>query len=206
MYQIVLFKNNKKRKKIKQFIRKNIAINFYEKLIKESQSIEFDKKYENGSDCNFDLAIISNEYSDEKIFYVDEFGRNKIIDPKIDESNYIVKISSYKLEEELFDVSKDTKITFSEFKSLLKKDGVYMVSQLKNKFILQHDEDFSLFSLKNQSECDRFLDVLYMSDVNKKLIIVKDSSSPQRKYLYNLLEEKGFSKKFLYTSYTTYPK
>ena len=81
-----------------------------------------------------------------------------------------------------------------------------MVSQLKNKFILQHDEDFSLFSLKNQSECDRFLDVLYMSDVSKKLIIVKDSSSPQRKYLYNLLEEKGFSKKFLYTSYTTYPK
>ena len=121
-------------------------------------------------------------------------------------TNFIDKISSYKLEEELFDVSKDVKITFSKFKSLLKKDGVYMVSQLKNKFILQHDEDFSLFSLKNQSECDRFLDVLYMSDVSKKLIIVKDSTSPQRKYLYNLLEEKGFSKKFLYTSYTTYPK
>jgi len=43
-------------------------------------------------------------------------------------------------------------------------------------------------------------------EVKSKLMIVRDVSQSQRKYLYNLLIEKGFNKKFLYTSFTTYPR
>jgi hypothetical protein len=81
-----------------------------------------------------------------------------------------------------------------------------MVSKLKNKVVVQDDDIFDLFSLKNEEDADRFLKILQQSSVGGKMIIVRDISSPQRKYLYDILVEKGFDKKFLYTSYTTYPK
>ena len=81
-----------------------------------------------------------------------------------------------------------------------------MISQLKNKFILQNDDDYKLFSLKNVDDCDRLLDVFTNFKERASMIIVKDMSTIHRKYLYNLLIEKGFDKKFLYTSFTTYPR
>jgi DNA-binding phage protein len=81
-----------------------------------------------------------------------------------------------------------------------------MISKLKNKFIVQNDDDYKLFSLKNEEDCDRFLDILFNNNPRKNLIIVKDISTIHRKYLYEILEEKGFTRKQLYTSFTTYPK
>jgi hypothetical protein len=112
----------------------------------------------------------------------------------------------YRLEESLFDVKNDTKISVDYFIKNYIKDKLYLISQIKNKFVLQNDDDFSLFSLKNEEDCERFLTTLETLEVKSKLMIVRDVSQSQRKYLYNLLIEKGFNKKFLYTSFTTYPR
>jgi RAB protein geranylgeranyltransferase component A len=65
------------------------------------------------------------------------------------------------------------------------------------------------FSLKNKEDSERFLEVLenYYRD-NKRLdaMFVRDVSSAQRKWIYNTLEEKGFSKKRLYRLKTTFSK
>ena len=81
-----------------------------------------------------------------------------------------------------------------------------MISQIKNKFILQNEDDYKLFSLKNPEDCDRLLELFPSIQDKPNMIIVKDISTIHRKYLYDLLIEKGFNKKFLYTSYTTYPR
>jgi hypothetical protein len=205
-YHIILFKNNKKKKKLKSFVRENLANEYYKKLISKSNEIIFDKKFENGHECRFFLGVVSDKYVSNNIHYLDEFGRNKSIDPKIDDENYIQKIDVYKLEESIFDVKNDTKITIDDFIKNYIKDKLYLISQIKNKFVLQNDDDFSLFSLKNEEDCERFLTILSSLEVKSKLMIVRDVSQSQRKYLYNLLIEKGFNKKFLYTSFTTYPK
>lgn len=206
-FHIILFKNNKKKKKLKSFVRQSLAENYYKLLIKKSSEIIFEKKFENGHECKFNIGIITNNYVGENIYYIDEFGRNKVINPKISDDQYILKIENYKIEELLFDVDKNKKITLVEFETnYLKKDKVFMVSKLKNKFILQNEDDYKLFSLKNEEDCDRFLDILFNNNRNKNLIIVKDISTIHRKYLYEILEEKGFSRKQLYTSFTTYPR
>ena len=46
-FQIVLFKNNKKKKKLKSFVRENLAIKYYEELMSKSNSVLFDKKFVN---------------------------------------------------------------------------------------------------------------------------------------------------------------
>jgi hypothetical protein len=114
-YHIILFKNNKKKKKLKSFVRENLANEYYKNLISKSNEIIFDKKFENGYECQFFLGIVSDKYVDNNIHYLDEFGRNKSIDPKIDNNNYIQKINVYRLEESLFDVKNDNKISVDYF-------------------------------------------------------------------------------------------
>jgi hypothetical protein len=129
------------------------------------------------------------------------------ISPKIDDENYIQKISIYKFEEYIYDVQTDTRIPINDFlKTYIDKNKLYMVSQIKNKFILQNEDDYKLFSLKNPEDCDRLLELFPSIQDKPNMIIVKDISTIHRKYLYDLLIEKGFNKKFLYTSYTTYPR
>jgi len=207
MFHIIVFKNNKKKKKLKSFVRENLAIDYFNKLVKKSNDIIFTKKFESGYECKFDIAIITDKFIEDKIYYTDEYGRNKIIDSKIDDLNYIYRISSYNFEEDIFDVQQNKRITLPEFEKMyLNKDKIYMVSKLKNKFILQDDDNFKLFSLKNEDDADRLLNLFMEIKLGAKLIVVKDVSSPQRKYLYEMLVGRGYNKKFLYTSYTTYPK
>jgi hypothetical protein len=207
MFHIIVFKNNKKKKKLKSFVRENLAIDYFNNLVKKSNDIIFTKKFESGYECKFDIAIITDKFIEDKIYYTDEYGRNKIIDSKIDDLNYIYKISQYNFEEDIFDVQQNKRITLPEFEKMyLNKDKIYMVSKLKNKFILQDDDNFKLFSLKNEDDADRLLNLFMEIKLGTKLIVVKDVSSPQRKYLYEMLVGRGYNKKFLYTSYTTYPK
>ena len=206
MFHVIIFKNNKKKKKLKSFVRENLALNYFNNLFEESNKIIFTKKFESGYECKFNIALISEKFNEDNIYYIDEFGRNKVINSKIDDTNYIHKISPYNYEEDIFDVQQDKRITLNEFeKKYLVKDKIYMMSKLKNKFILQEDDNYNLFSLKNEYDADRLLDLFQEIKIGSKLIIVKDVSSPQRKYLYDLLVSRGYNKKFLYTSYTTYP-
>jgi hypothetical protein len=206
-FQIVLFKNNKKKKKLKSFVRENLAIKYYEELMSKSNSVLFDKKFENGKDCEFNLSIISKKYVPNKIYYMDEMGRNITIDPKIDNDLYIQKISVYKIEELIYDVSSSKKITYETLKKqYLNKDKILLISKLNNKIVIQNDDDFKLFSFKNEFDSERFLSTIEKDGSKKNFIIARDISSAQKKYLYSLLEESGINKKFLYTSYTTYPR
>jgi hypothetical protein len=206
-FHIFIFKNNKKKKKLKSFVRENLAQDYYNKLLKKSSDITFDKRFESGKECEFHIAIISNKFVYGNIHYIDDVGRNITISPKIDDENYIQKISIYKFEEYIYDVQTDARIPINYFlKTYIDKNKLYMVSQIKNKFILQNEDDYKLFSLKNPEDCDRLLELFPSIQDKPNMIIVKDISTIHRKYLYDLLIEKGFNKKFLYTSYTTYPR
>lgn len=142
------------------------------------------------------------------IYVTDELGRNLKID--FDDLDWdMVKFSPYKVEDKINDYQTSKRITYKELeKKYLSKDGLKMLSMLNNKVVLQLDSNTYLFSLKNESDCLRFLNSLeeYYFSINRNdVLIVKNVSSPNKKYLYALLEEQGFDKKFLYRKETTYP-
>jgi hypothetical protein len=209
-YIVVLFKNKIRKRIIKKFITYNKAINFFEKLKKENDEIIFNKLVENTKNCEYELSLI--EYSSNRlipIYLTDEIGRN--IKVKIEDDNLtIVKIIPYKIEDTIYDLQKKEKITTKKFlKSYLTGDGLKMISVLNNKIILQKDDEVYIFSLKSESESSRFVDCLslYFFKIKRgDCLFIKDYSSPQRKYLYSLLESKGFDKKILYRKFTTHPR
>jgi hypothetical protein len=209
-YYIVLFKNKTRKKIIKKFSNFKNAEKFYSELTKQNSEVIFEKKVENGKNCNYEIAFLqnkSNQYFD--VYKIDELGRN--IKVELEDPDYdLLKISDYKMEEKVFDIQKNNKISMEIFiKNYLKGDGLKMISTLNNKLIIQLDEKFNLFSLKNPEEARRCIDSLsqYFYNIKRKdCMFVKDESTAQKKYLIKLLSDWGVDKKILYRQFTTHPQ
>jgi len=206
-YLIVLFKNKQRKKIIKKFKTFDRAKKCYDESI-EKNDIYFNKSVENGKFCDYELALVEINPSEyENYFVKDNLGRQ--VKVEVDDSNYkIVKLSKYKVEDFIYDIQKNKKLSFITFiRNYIPKEGIKLLSKLNNKVIVQNDESLSLFSLKSSNESKRFLKILeaYMLK-NKRLdcIIVSDDSNVQKKYLYELLNSKGIPKSTLYRNSTTF--
>jgi hypothetical protein len=204
-YLVVLFKNKEKRKIINKFITYERALNFYKEKLKVSDEVIFPKLVENGFDCSYELGLIQIGVNNkEKIFVKDNLGRNIKVD--IEDGYSIVKITNYNIEEEFWDYTTKKKITTQDFiKNYLSKSGVKFLSKLNNKIVLQNDDKTNIFTFKNVSDADRFIDILEMKLNRQDCIMVKDYSTIHRKYLYNILKENGFSISYLQRYLTTHP-
>jgi hypothetical protein len=208
-YLVVLFKDKKRKRIIKKFITHKKAKLLYDKMMKESDDVIFNTEVENGNPCKYELGIV--EMSSKQlipVYITDEFGRS--VKVKLEEDGMtLYQITPYKKEETIYDIDKKKKITTKEFVSkYLKGTGMKMISSLNNKIIVQEEESIHLFTTKSESESQRFLDCLSLHFFKNKradCLFVKDHSTPQKKYLYDLLESKGISKKILYRKFTSLP-
>lgn len=209
-YIIVIFKNKVRKKIIKKFVSYDRAMEFYSKFLSKSNEIIFDKIIDSGKEVNYELGLISLSNEINFPTYIrDSFGRNKKVKLE-DDGMSILSISPYKYEDKIFDIQKNKKIDAKKLMSdYLSSKDLKIVFSLNNKIVIQNDSKFSIFSLKNESESKRFIDCLsnyYFINKKKDCMFIKDDSSAQKKYLFDVLESNGFDKKMLYRKYTTYPK
>jgi hypothetical protein len=206
-YIIVLFKNKVKKKIINKFKTNKKAVHQYESLVKESDNTKFYKKYENGVESNYELALLElGSKNWDNMYMKDEFGRQ--IKIELEDSDYrIIKINRYYPEEYILDYEKKKKLSLDVFIKKHLTSGYKMISKLNNKIVLQEDDNFKLFTLKNVYDSDRFIDTLsdiLIKEKRSNVLLVKDVSTAQRKYLYNLLVEKGYPKSYLLRYSTTH--
>ena len=208
-YLIVLFKNKVKKKIINKFQTLQKTELTFKKLIEASNSVIFEKKMENGVPCHYELALIE-KYSgfSSNVYIKDEIGRQRKVE--LEDDNYrILKIVPFSIPDKILDINTGKRITSETFiKKYLPEKQLSMVSSLNNKLIVQHDDEHKLFTLKTISDAQRLIDSLFdyfMDNKRSDVIFVKDISTVQRKYLYNILEEKGFSKSYLQRHSTTHP-
>lgn len=205
MFKIVLFKNNKKKKVLKTFKTEKKANDFFNKLIEISEKVKFREEFNSGSEVEYNLGIIGDKVILEKIFYTDDLGRTIYINPKIGDK-YIQNIKNYNREESIFDFQTKKKISYDNLvKTYFKNDEVYLISKLNNKIVVQNQTITNIFSLKNEYDSSRLVDIL-QKDLVGKSIVSKDTNTVHRKYIYSLLVEKGFKKDYLYRKTTTHPR
>ena len=126
----------------------------------------------------------------------------------VDDDYKIIELTPYNVPESIYDVTNKTKIFFEEFiKKYLSKKSLKLISRLNNKVVVQDDDRLNLFSFKNESESNRFLNSLnfYMIDNGRMdCLIVSETSKAQKKYLYEILSEMCIDKKLLYRTSTTF--
>lgn len=205
-----MFKNKKKRKIIKRYDTEKKAIEKYNALIKENNEIIFEKQVENAEETNYELGLITNQKKiQDSLFLTDELGRN--ITVNLENPDYVfTKISKFKIEELIYDWQDRKKITLKEFiNKYCKSKDLKNIFSLNNKICVQIDESVTVFSLKDTNESHRFIEVLeeyFYQNKRGDAIFVKDVSSTQRKWIYDVLNKKGFDKKRLYRLKTTFSK
>jgi len=207
---IVLFKNKKKKKIIKGYTTEKNANLKFDDLISKN-NVEFPMLFENFESCNYEIALLS-KVDDYQIplFKSDEIGRN--INIFIEgESDYVIKrINNYFIEELIFDWQTDKRITFNELiKTYIPKNELKTISKLNNKIVVQSNDNFTLFTLKNEEDSERLLETLesyFIKNGRNDCIFVKDLNTVHRKWLYDVLENNGFDRKKLYRKFTTFSK
>jgi hypothetical protein len=208
-YSIIVFKNKIKKKILKKFKNFDKAKVFFDKKIKSRKKYVFERRFENGDQCNYELGLVGPYRPDSFFFKKDSMGKNlKIFSENKDFS--IIEIEDYPKEEKIYDFKNNKKISFEYFCDFyLKQSGLKIISKLNNKIIYQKDDDFLIFSLKNSEDCARFFYLLQNLSISGEIndfIMVSDFDLNQKKYLYDLLEKNGFTKDFLYRNSTTYSK
>jgi len=209
-YIIVLFKNKKKRRIIKGYSTEKNAIEKFNTLKKENKVL-FPVEYENAEYCAHELGLLTTKRDFQlPLFLTDEYGRNEKVFVEGESHYTFLEVNPYDIEETIHDWQTEDKITLEE---LISKycpiKEMKSISSLNNKIIVQVDEDFKLFSLKNIEDCQRCLQIMekhFRQKGRKDAFFVKDTSTTQRKWLYNILEEKGFDRRKLYRQTTTYSK
>lgn len=208
-YIIVLFKNKKKRKIIKGYNTEKRGRKFFESLFK-TNNIKFPMIYENAEKVNYEIGLLTNQTKIQKSLHiVDELGRNQIVNME-DPDFVFLDIKKYVIEEKIYDWQTEKKIGYDMFfKKYLSNKDFKNIFTLNNKIVIQIDESYSLFSLKNEDDSLRLLETIESDfrDLGRMDgIFVRDVSIVQRKWIYNNLVENGFDKKRLYRKKTTFSK
>ena len=209
-YIIVLFKNKKKKRIIKGYSTETNARNKFKTLTKENKVL-FPMEYENAEYCVHELAILTTVKDYQiPLFVTDEIGRSEKVFLEGETPYTFLDIKPYHIEEKIYDWQTDSKITLEELiKKYCPKNNFKSISSLNNKLVIQIDEEFKLFSLKNTDDSHRLINTMeshFMNLGRRDAMFVRDTSTTQRKWLYNVLEEKGFDRKKLYRQSTTYSK
>jgi hypothetical protein len=207
-YLIVVFKNKSKQKIIKKFKTSNRASDFYKSILEKNDEVIFETKHENGNYVDYEIALLEKKGNTLfPIYTKDEMGRNVKLEFDDDEYN-IVKISSYRVPEQIHDYQTKNRIGVETFiNKYLSKTGVKLVSKLNNKIVVQNEDNVDLFTMKNELDAQRLIENLTQRFIKLKrgdCMFVLDVSSPQRKYLYKLLIDKGYDVNYLYRKETTY--
>ena len=188
-YKIVLFKNGERSKVFFSSNSKKSILDKYNKLIVEKKP-KFITEYISRKKVMYELSIITTETTNESIFVKDNLGRNKKI--SLGDSSYnIIKLLPYWKEELIYDHTTKSKISFSELtKTYLSDKNFKQVFTLNNKLITQQDDIFNLFSLKTVSDATRLLRIVELEFLNVgryDCLFVSDTSTVQRKQLYDVL-------------------
>lgn len=202
-YKIVLFKDGKKYKVFSSTNIKRNAFSKYKKLLKQKKPL-FTTEFMSRKKCVFEVAVIGPSTT-HKTFKKDELGRNLTI--SLDSSEYeILDLSPYWKEELVYDHQLKNRVFINDIlEKYLHTKEFKQVFTLNNKLVIQKDEDFSIFSLKNIDDSVRLLSVLQLEFQNVgryDCLFVPDTSTAQRKLLYDLLEKAGYCRKFLSKHYT----
>lgn len=209
-FVIVLFKNKKKKKIIKGYVTEKNALIKYNSLVKNNDII-FDVMFENSEPCKYEIGLLSKvEDYQIPLFKIDEIGRNQNVFLSDSTDYTIKKIDNYKIEEMIYDWQTNKRITFNHLiKLYCPKKEMKVISTLHNKLIIQINEIFNLFSLKNEEDSERLLQTLesYFRENNRSdSIFVRDTSTTHRKWMYDILESSGFKRENLYRQKTTFSK
>jgi hypothetical protein len=207
---LVLFKNKKKKKIIKSYRTIKNATKKFKELTQQSECF-FPVEFENAEAVKYEIGLLTSQHKNQNtIFATDEIGRNVSVFVEGSSPYKFMDIKPYNKEELIMDWQLNKRITLSDLiKTYCDKSIMKSIFTLHNKLIVQLEEKYFLFSLKNHRDSIRCLytiEEFFIEKNRKDAFFVKDISTVQRKWIYEQLVNQGFDKTKLYRQKTTFSK
>ena len=204
-FYIIVFNNGKKKRILFKSNIYRTTKEKYKTLTKKTTSI-FPINVLAKEKADLELGLLTtDERKTRQIYRKDILGRNIKLEMG-DGYMYFIDLKKYNQEEKIYDHQKQKRIEALELiSSYIPQKKITQIFTLNNKLIVQVDDSFKLFSLKNVVESKRLIDCIenYLLDEGYgNCLFIKDFSTIQRKQLYRILEENGFDRKMLYKHYT----
>jgi len=203
-YKIILLKNSVPKKTLFASNVKRTTRHKFHKFINSKKPL-FHKEYVKRKYCQFELGIFLKGESGVNVYRKTVMGKNVPVKISVGDYN-LIELSPYWVEEFLYDHQEKRRVPLDYIlMTYLPKQNFKQVFSLNNKLIIQNDDVFKIFSLKNVKDCSRALEAIktiFIDGGRTDTLFVPDNSTVQRKQLYELLIKYGFDKKFLYKQYT----
>jgi|TARA_R110001583_G_scaffold79358_1_gene214316 hypothetical protein len=177
----------------------------YKQILKKSNVI-FPIKLNRKKECITELALVCHgKCEDKTIQRRDDLGRLETVSSDNPEFA-ILDICDFDVEEKVYDHKRKKRRYVQDIiEEYVPSQNIVQIFKLNNKVVIQNNDQYFLFSLKNINEASRLMECLkvYFKSINKfNCLFSKDLSTIHRKDLYNILEKYGFDRKLLYKHYT----
>lgn len=177
----------------------------YKQILKKSNVI-FPIKLNRKKECITELALVcQGSCEDKTIQRRDDLGRLETVSSDNPEFS-ILDICEFDVEEKVYDHKRKKRRYIQDIvEEYVPSQNIVQIFKLNNKIVIQNNDQYFLFSLKNINEASRLLESLkvYFKSINKfNCLFSKDLSTIHRKDTYNILEKSGFDRKLLYKHYT----
>lgn len=202
MYQIILYNNGKRAKKIKSYISYGKAIKKYRDLLSENK-VYFPKEILwDGSKTDYELVLTAPIKNKGKDHFRNELGALIKIKPK---GNFVIKqVEKYQIEDTITNKLTGKKLDFkSLIKTLVKKQFTYVLIVIHNKLIIERfeNDDVDLYVLKNNSAATLLCHTIQtFNNANNQtnFIYFDDPTLDTRVRIYDMLEERyGISRVYM---------
>ena len=207
-FKIILFKNKKKKRIIKEYSKEEYAIKKFNSLL-EDNNVFFERIYENNSPVEYELGLVCSGLSVQpNLFNYDIYGRWDKVFIGNSNDHVILKIDKYPIEETVFDYQSNNKVNLNFIiNTYLSTDNLKVIYILNNKMVIQDEDKFNVFSLKNKSESKRLLHTIedyFIESGRSDCLFITDESISHKKWLYDTLCKNGFNRKLLYKTKTNF--
>ncbi len=194
MYEIILYNNGKRVRKINSYVRYGNAIRKYDFLLKSNNVFFPKEKLWDGTKTDYELVLTAPSKNSGKEYIRNEFGAMVKIKTKGD--FVIKKVNKYAIEDAFKDRVSGKKYTFKTLiKELLKKqDLTYVILVISNKVVIERfeNDDVNVLILKNQDASyllSETIKTFNMTNGINNFIYFQDPSLDTKIRIYDRLEE-----------------
>lgn len=158
-YKIVIFKNQKIKKNIKQYKLYRNANKKFNELMTKCEDIIFEKQYNTKNELlEYEVGLISNQPANIPV----KNSRGNIIDHELLNNEYIRKLGYYAEEELIWYRNEKKYITLKEMIKFILTHEIDMFYLLKNKIITENlnEDTYFIFCLKNEIDAHRLFKII----------------------------------------------
>jgi len=203
LFELVILKDGKFKRRLKSYSTLMGGKKYFDGLVEKSKRVLFPKLINASERAYYSIVLIEpsiKKQQETTVSYRDDLGRNRVITLP---GYKIIYYSEYNMEEDIIFKNKETKVHANFIIKLLSNDNDFkQVFLIHNKLIIEVNQKYFIFTVKNVDESNRLLDVIrrecFATKV-KNIFFFSDVADSLKSEIFDDIEKQiGVTRTYIY--------